>query len=314
MDRNNRIINEKERIVYVMTPVYNRADMIENCYVSLLKQTNQKFCWIIIDDGSTDDIRHRVEQFISENQLRIIFLSKQNGGKHTAINYGLNHIQNETALVLILDSDDALTEQAVDLILKYDALYGKNKEIGGFTFLRQKTDGEVWGAWGKHSNQDWISDYIESRVNFKEGSGEKADVYYFHAFNKYRFSEYKGEKYIGESSVGLKMAAEYKLVCVNQVIYAGSYCKGGLTDSGRKLRVQSPFGGMEYSYLRMNPRCNIIERIKAAILFNAYRCIAKYKNSRNMPNFKKYKFLRVLAWIPGFLLGKYWYVRWEEKG
>ena len=40
----------------IFTPVYNRAHCIEKCYRSLLRQKNQDFIWIIVDDGSVDGL------------------------------------------------------------------------------------------------------------------------------------------------------------------------------------------------------------------------------------------------------------------
>ena len=41
--------------ITVFTPAYNRAHLLVHCYESLLRQKDQRFCWLIIDDGSTDN-------------------------------------------------------------------------------------------------------------------------------------------------------------------------------------------------------------------------------------------------------------------
>ena len=38
----------------VFTLTYNRAYCLNKCYESLLRQTSDDFCWLVIDDGSTD--------------------------------------------------------------------------------------------------------------------------------------------------------------------------------------------------------------------------------------------------------------------
>lgn len=43
-------------MITLFTPIYNRAYIIGQLYQSLLKQTNYKFEWLIIDDGSDDQI------------------------------------------------------------------------------------------------------------------------------------------------------------------------------------------------------------------------------------------------------------------
>ena len=47
--------------ISVFTPTYNRKVCLERVYQSLLRQTDKKFYWIIIDDGSTDDTYQLVE-------------------------------------------------------------------------------------------------------------------------------------------------------------------------------------------------------------------------------------------------------------
>ncbi|MCM1235166.1 MAG: glycosyltransferase family 2 protein, partial [Ruminococcus flavefaciens] len=38
--------------ITIITPTYNRADLLPRLYESLLKQTNTDFEWMVIDDGS----------------------------------------------------------------------------------------------------------------------------------------------------------------------------------------------------------------------------------------------------------------------
>ncbi len=40
----------------ILTPTYNRAYTLSKLYESLLAQTNKNFIWMVIDDGSTDNM------------------------------------------------------------------------------------------------------------------------------------------------------------------------------------------------------------------------------------------------------------------
>jgi glycosyltransferase involved in cell wall biosynthesis len=42
-------------MITVYTATFNRAYVLEKLYNSLLRQTDQYFDWLIIDDGSQDD-------------------------------------------------------------------------------------------------------------------------------------------------------------------------------------------------------------------------------------------------------------------
>ena len=52
---------EQKKIVSVLTPVYNRKELIGRLYKSLLGQTKQNFIWVIIDDGSKGSLEQEVE-------------------------------------------------------------------------------------------------------------------------------------------------------------------------------------------------------------------------------------------------------------
>ena len=95
-------------LVTVFTPVYNRKNLIGNLYQSLLSQTYKNFEWIIVDDGSTDDIDEIIKSYQNEDRILIRFIKQENGGKHRAINNGVLHAKGE--LFYIVDSDDYLTK------------------------------------------------------------------------------------------------------------------------------------------------------------------------------------------------------------
>ena len=54
------------RKLTVFTPAYNRADLLPRCYESMKRQTNSDFVWMIIDDGSTDNTKQIVEEWLRE--------------------------------------------------------------------------------------------------------------------------------------------------------------------------------------------------------------------------------------------------------
>ena len=98
--------------ITILTPTYNRANYLLQLYDSLKNQTCLKFKWLIVDDGSTDETKEIVKNFINENIIQIEYLYKDNGGKHTALNLGFKTI--DTPLTFVVDSDDVLTNFAID--------------------------------------------------------------------------------------------------------------------------------------------------------------------------------------------------------
>ena len=113
MDYISERIENRYKIT-VFTPSFNRAHLLSRLYDSLLKQTTNDFEWLIVDDGSTDDTETKVEEFINKGELPIRYYKQQNGGKHRAINTGVQLASGE--LFFIVDSDDGLVHDCIQKV------------------------------------------------------------------------------------------------------------------------------------------------------------------------------------------------------
>lgn len=287
-------------IVTVITPTYNRANLLKRTYDSLIIQSDKRFEWLIIDDGSTDNTKNLIESYIIENIIPIKYIYKENGGKHTAINVGLEIIK--TPLVIILDSDDYLTNNALEIIIKYYFKYNNHDNICGFVFLKIYPNGDLNGKLFPINEQ--ICSFIDRRVNGKI-HGDKCEVLYTKYFKKHKFPEYKGEKFISESTVWISMGLKYEMVFINEKIYVAEYLENGLTKQGRKLRISSPNGSMENARIRMNNKSNFIRRFKGGILYSCYGLFAQKKLSVIIRN-NEYKLLTIISLPFGYVLYRYW--------
>ena len=112
----------------IVTPTYNRGELLKRCFVSLLKQSDQDFEWIIVDDGSTDNTEEVVNGFTADFPVK--YVKKENGGKHTALNKSHAYIQGK--YVVILDSDDYLYPNTIELLV--DAATAEEAELVIFGF------------------------------------------------------------------------------------------------------------------------------------------------------------------------------------
>lgn len=81
--------------VDIITCTYNRGNLLEKLYKSLVKQTCNKFTWIIIDDGSEDNTKDIVEKFTEQEKIKIEYYKIKNGGKHVALNKAIEVSKNE---------------------------------------------------------------------------------------------------------------------------------------------------------------------------------------------------------------------------
>ena len=291
-----------ETLLTVITPVYNRAELIKNLYYSLIKQKNKNFIWLVVDDGSTDAIKTGMEQMMEECDFDIEFYQKENGGKHTALNLAFSKL--ETELAIIVDSDDYLLSDATDVIEKT----WRNRveqDVAGCIFLRGYDDKNCVG----HSElEDGIYDMIDAMFSHRI-DGDKAEVFRSDVLKQYRFPEFSNERFIGEDYVWRQIYLQYPMMYVNKIIYICEYLEGGLTKQGRKLRIMCPLGGMENSKVSFDKHFPLKERVKRAWLFVCYGKFAHMKIGE-IVNKSQSKMLICFNYLPGVLLYYYWKKRY----
>ncbi|MCI7310350.1 MAG: glycosyltransferase family 2 protein [Prevotella sp.] len=91
----------------VFTPTYSRAYSLPRLYESLKAQTFVDFEWLIVDDGSTDGTKQLIEKWSDEDSF-IRYYRQERGGKHRAINLGVQQAKGD--LFFIVDSDEYLPD------------------------------------------------------------------------------------------------------------------------------------------------------------------------------------------------------------
>lgn len=209
----------------VFTPTYNRAYHIGFLYESLVRQTYTDFEWLIVDDGSTDDTKELVQSYITEDKITIRYLYKNNGGKHTAINLGLQQAEGE--LFFIVDSDDVLTEDALQTL--HDKEQHLSANVVGLVGMKGFKQS------GKAMTRSFDkSELIASSVEFTYQYGfmeETAICVKTDIARKYPFPEFDGEKFCPESLLWNKLSRQYQFYYFDTIIYLGDYLEGGLTDN-----------------------------------------------------------------------------------
>jgi len=98
----------------IVTPVFNRSDTIKRCIDSVLKQDFVDFEHIIIDDGSTDASFDIANSYAKIDERIKVFRFDINKGTNAGRNFTIKKASK--AFVIILDSDDFLTENALQII------------------------------------------------------------------------------------------------------------------------------------------------------------------------------------------------------
>jgi glycosyltransferase involved in cell wall biosynthesis len=104
-------------------PVYNTERYVAHAVRSVLAQTFEDFEFIILDDGSTDNSVHIIQEY-AEDDDRVRFFPLEHQGYVSLLRRGLNHCRGE--YVARMDSDDISTP---DRFLKEIEFLRANPEV-----------------------------------------------------------------------------------------------------------------------------------------------------------------------------------------
>lgn len=89
--------------VSIVLPVYNDDEHVDTSIESVLMQSFESVELLVIDDGSTDATRQRLEEYSSDPRLTVV-RHVENQGLPTALNTGLGHATG--TYVMRQDADD----------------------------------------------------------------------------------------------------------------------------------------------------------------------------------------------------------------
>ena len=206
----------------VFTLTYNRAYCLSRCYESLLRQTNKDFEWLVVDDGSTDNTKELVESWMQEKKIDIRYIYKKNGGMHTGYNTAYDNIFTE--LAISIDSDDYMTDDAVEKILTF---WEKNKapQYAGIVGLDVFPNGEVIGT----ELPDQKSCKIYDLYNRLGGKGDKKQIYRPELIRPFKSPEYEGEKLFPTCYKYFMVDLDYEMLILNEPLCVVEYMPDGFT-------------------------------------------------------------------------------------
>lgn len=93
-------------LISIIIPVFNRASLVCSTLDAVIKQEFKDFEVILVDDGSTDDIKRKLTGYIDEGAIKYYYQS--NAGVSEARNKGASISKGR--YLIFLDSDDSVTE------------------------------------------------------------------------------------------------------------------------------------------------------------------------------------------------------------
>ena len=186
-------------LISIIVPVYNVEQYIDECVMSLTKQTYKTIEVILVDDGSKDDCPTICDKWSSiDSRIRVIH--KNNGGLSSARNVGVAHASGQ--YIGFVDSDDFVEIEMYEKLLQPFLSDGAvmmtacmiskyidgNKSIYDANWIVKKRkeyslkDFVLGALAGNHANTAWNKLYsreILSNVYFQEGKTNEDTLYMY---------------------------------------------------------------------------------------------------------------------------------------
>lgn len=256
----------------IITPTYNRCDLLERLYENLIIQTSKNFEWIIVDDGSTDNTNKVVKHWINQNKVNIKYIYQENRGKYIAHNTGVKNSNGE--LCLCIDSDDYPTIDCVETILRYWEL-NKKEKYAGIIALKSYSNQQIIGGNIPNSLKETTLFELSEKYKLR---GDRTLIYRSDILKEHLFPEISGVKFITECVIYDEIDKKNKLLVLNKNLCICEYQENGYSNNFLSLMFKNPVGFNIYYMQRIDMALNIIKRIEYAAKYNAFKWMSKSNN------------------------------------
>ncbi len=126
------MIDGQNPLISIIVPVYKVEQYLDRCVRSIISQTYKNIEVFLVDDGSPDNCGKMCDEY-AEKYLCINVIHQENGGQASARNNAVKLASGE--YVLFIDSDDYVTDDHVEYLVKLIFKYQADIAIGGFRYL-----------------------------------------------------------------------------------------------------------------------------------------------------------------------------------
>ena len=221
----------------VFTPTYNRAYCLHKGYEALCRQTSKDFKWIVVDDGSTDNTRELVQQWQqADNGFEIQYIYKENGGLYTGYNVAI--AATDTELCVCVDSDDYLTDDAVEKAVSFWRAHGSD-QYAGVIGLDCLESGEILGDPFPDQKSINLIDLLLGKYPIRNGDRKnfvRTDLY-----KKFvPMKEFPGEKDFNPHFLHIQISKTHDFLVFNEKLCVVEYQPDGMTNTIFKQYMRSP--------------------------------------------------------------------------
>lgn len=240
----------------ICIPSYNREHFISRALDSLVAQTFKDFEVIVVDDGSIDNTKDVIQNY--QDKLDLKYIKKKNGGKHSALNVGIENAKG--IFFVILDSDDWFTKEALDILHSLCITIEKNSVFSGV--LCRSVEYKSNKLIGDPIPNDLKEiSYIDMHFRLRTRGIDLCDCCECNKTNilkEYRFPEQENMKFVPEAWLFDQIGVEYMLLASNEKILYKEYLQDGIT-LDTSFKAKNNLGFLYHYVSRIE---NILPRVK----------------------------------------------------
>lgn len=279
----------------VFTPTYNRAATLPRLYESLLAQRAGDFEWLVVDDGSTDDTAQLLQRYAAEQRLCMRYIRKENGGKHTAYNLGLEQAAGE--YFFCVDSDDLLAPEAVEQILM--AVSTGDKTHGIVAYKQDLSGRRLSEAFPPRVEQCCFHE-----LSVKYGChGEFSLVFPTELARQFPFPVFAGERFVTESVIYDRISPHCPMRLLAEALTVCEYQADGYSSDANAVMARNPTGYCLYFLQRIDLLPGWKARLTCAGKYWCFRWISGNKTLRYEG---KHKVILFAGWFAGIAFRAYY--------
>ncbi len=199
----------------VITPVFNRPETLKRTIASVEGQRFRDFEYIIVNDGSTEDIDSVVLTFMERAAFPVMYIKKPNGGVHTARNAGIREARG--LLTVMIDSDDEMKPEALEVFHNTWAGIPENEKNNFFQISARcitdtGTEGPLFPQKINKLPKDKAAILYE-KVPFEIFLCNRTDI-----LKANPFPEPEGITFVLESILWFKLLRMYRVRCINDIL------------------------------------------------------------------------------------------------
>lgn len=201
--------------ISVVTPVYNRHDILPRALKSVEQQTYGNFEYIIVNDGSTENLDDVVIPFMEGAAFPVLYLKKNNGGVHSARNLGIDHARG--VLITWLDSDDEFVPDTLKVFVNLWNSIPEDKKPEYYQISARCKNQEGVEGVRFPENINSLPKEEAYRVYHREKS-ENLVANLTSVMKQNKWPEPEGIRFVAENIVWLKLEQKYRTLFTNEIL------------------------------------------------------------------------------------------------